>query len=350
MARHVFLSHASDDKLRVAAIREQLGEEGFEIWWDRDMTPGTPFRQLIEEKLESAAAVVVFWTRTSVDKTFVCSEANRALHRGILVPVKLDSDAKIGLDFDQLNHIDLTNWPSNENGEFRRLVDHLRTLTSRPFAHWMYHSSMQEFQEASVISDARAATTELRTLTAQLRSVGEILQSGAGPAEKLKAALREVSKSYTAVRDAIVEFKAPGLTSAPIEAVPYLRMEGGSLVDAVEQGMGHCGRIASCYGSHGGLRDWLLDKVQLSKLDEIDELFRVLGTADGALFDRMASIAQVLRDGSRVIANLLATKQENEARERIIAWRNKLEPMEDELALARKELSALSRSLGYAEE
>jgi hypothetical protein len=57
---------------------------------------------------------------------------------------------------------------------------------------------------------------------------------------------------------------------------------------------------------------------------------------------------RVLKNESRVIVNLLLAGQDQAARQRIIAGRQRLQPLEDDLASALAELQQIEASIGYA--
>jgi hypothetical protein len=60
----------------------------------------------------------------------------------------------------------------------------------------------------------------------------------------------------------------------------------------------------------------------------------------------MTQIGEYLREESRMIVNSLFARQEEVARERITATRSLLEPLEQELSDAMREMQQLQASLG----
>lgn len=80
------------------------------------------FQRTIPEKLAEANCVIVVWTEHSVDSIWVRAEANRALSRGILVPVWL-RDADIPMPFDIIHAEDFRGWDGDKNSDiFKRLL------------------------------------------------------------------------------------------------------------------------------------------------------------------------------------------------------------------------------------
>ena len=84
----VFLSYASKDADRAQAVATQLEDAGYSVWWDRELLSGQRFTQSIQRELGQAAAVVVMWTKASIESEWVYSEARRGSQRGVLVQVR----------------------------------------------------------------------------------------------------------------------------------------------------------------------------------------------------------------------------------------------------------------------
>lgn len=341
----VFVSYAREDRERVRRLVQFLSAR-FSVWWDEDIEPGTLFRSAIGQRLDEAACVVVVWTSNSVRKEFVWSEAAGGQRRGVLLPVLLDADAAIPVGFTELQHVDLTLWEGADDSMIRRLTSRIRNLVKRgPAPGYTYEPlSTNEW----VIDNSLKATSELHDLTAQFKSIGEILIPGSAQVDDLLGALREVSKTYDVVNEAIGEFIAPAVATGPIASQPFVKMERG-LPKKIKDGRGHCSRILTYYGKYGGIRDWLKGKLVPSEFAKVDALFERLGTSDNDLFRALVEIGEVLTQESRAIVNLLAAGQEDAARARILAGRAKLEPLEQKLSSDMDELQKLEESLGYAE-
>jgi hypothetical protein len=96
---HIFISYRKKDRAECMALTTRLRDEGFSVWWDDDLPPGDDYTQIIEEKLRSAAAVIVLWTKNSVRSKWVYFETELAHRMGKLVPLKLDKcELPVGLD------------------------------------------------------------------------------------------------------------------------------------------------------------------------------------------------------------------------------------------------------------
>jgi hypothetical protein len=115
----VFISYKREDEIRVGRLARALEKAGFAIWWDRGLPGGESWRVNITEALDSARCVVVVWSRGSVgpDGAFVRDEANRAMARGLLVPVMIDR-VPPPLGFGELQALDLTRWGGAQGDPF----------------------------------------------------------------------------------------------------------------------------------------------------------------------------------------------------------------------------------------
>ncbi|MFZ1742666.1 MAG: TIR domain-containing protein [Pontixanthobacter sp.] len=132
-AEHIFLSYARDDQAAALPIIEALTAAGIDVWWDGLIDGGAKYGLITEEALENATAVVVLWSRTSVQSHWVKDEATRGRDRGRLVPVSIDK-SEPPLGFGQFQCIDLSQkLPKSGDPQFDRLVGSIRTLQGQKF-------------------------------------------------------------------------------------------------------------------------------------------------------------------------------------------------------------------------
>lgn len=87
----VFLSYAREDIAVARQVADHLREEGWSVFWDRDIPVGKTWEDIIEERLSRAACVVVLWSSTSVRSDWVRAEAAAAADRGVLVPALIEA-------------------------------------------------------------------------------------------------------------------------------------------------------------------------------------------------------------------------------------------------------------------
>ena len=117
----IFISYASEDRNRVRPLAEALQERGFNVWWDRSLAAGQDYTAIIEKELKDAKAVIVVWTQSSANSTFVRDEAGRARDEGRLVPVMLDQ-VQIPLGFGAFQAEDFTRWNGGANAPQMQLL------------------------------------------------------------------------------------------------------------------------------------------------------------------------------------------------------------------------------------
>lgn len=105
-ASTIFLSYARADHARAVPIIKLIEQAGFSVWWDGLLEGGERFSLTTENALDRAQAVVVLWSKMSVQSHWVHDEATRGRDRRILVPLSLDGSHP-PLGFGQFQSIDL---------------------------------------------------------------------------------------------------------------------------------------------------------------------------------------------------------------------------------------------------
>jgi tetratricopeptide (TPR) repeat protein len=105
----VFLSYHRADADRAQSIALALEKAGHSVWWDAHIKGGAQYSKEIEEALEQAEAVVVLWSKLSIESAWVRDEAAAGRDTGRLVPVLIDATHP-PLGFRQYQNIDLSAW------------------------------------------------------------------------------------------------------------------------------------------------------------------------------------------------------------------------------------------------
>lgn len=105
----VFLSYDREDLARARTLALTLEKAGHQVWWDRHIKGGAQYGNEIEEALKRAEAVIVLWSRQSVQSAWVRDEAAAGRDSGRLVPVKLD-ETEPPMGFRQYQTVDLSRW------------------------------------------------------------------------------------------------------------------------------------------------------------------------------------------------------------------------------------------------
>ena len=131
----IFLSYSHQDRERIRPIVMQLEAQGWSVWWDRKVPPGQRWEDQLRDELKNCRAVVVVWTRNSVNSVWVQREASAGLEIAGLVPIQLDwfDAAPIPNKFEHIQAADVSAWTGGSNySEFESAWRALREIISRP--------------------------------------------------------------------------------------------------------------------------------------------------------------------------------------------------------------------------
>ncbi|MEO6080488.1 MAG: TIR domain-containing protein [Steroidobacteraceae bacterium] len=105
----IFLSYGHDDLATARRFAESFEREGFRVWWDVTMRSGEAFDTAIETALQNAKAVVVLWSKTSVQSRWVRAEATLADRSKTLIPVMIEPCVR-PIMFELMHTMDLAHW------------------------------------------------------------------------------------------------------------------------------------------------------------------------------------------------------------------------------------------------
>ncbi len=110
----IFLSYSRDDLAIARRFAEAFEREGFSVWWDQTINPGDVYDRVTEKALQDARAVVVLWSKRSVQSHWVRAEATQAHSNGTLVPVMIEN-CKRPIMFELTQTAELSNWNGDAN-------------------------------------------------------------------------------------------------------------------------------------------------------------------------------------------------------------------------------------------
>jgi len=74
----VFLSYNREDQARAKLFADAFAAQGLSVWWDVGLRTGEAYDEVTETALRSAKAVVVLWSKKSVQSRWVRAEATLA--------------------------------------------------------------------------------------------------------------------------------------------------------------------------------------------------------------------------------------------------------------------------------
>jgi formylglycine-generating enzyme required for sulfatase activity len=130
----IFISYASEDRERAKLLAEALKEQGWSVWWDRDLPFGRSFDEVIRTELRAAGCVIALWTESAAESLYVIGEARDALSLKKLISVFLTpSRAELPYDLQAIHGVELFDWNGDTaNTEFQRLVSGITTILGQP--------------------------------------------------------------------------------------------------------------------------------------------------------------------------------------------------------------------------
>ena len=120
---HIFISYSSKDRSKTRALAKVFENQGWKVWWDKNLPPGKAFDRSIGKALDEASCIVVLWSPNSVESAWVLDEAYEGLERDILVPA-LSEETRLPFGYRRRQYIDLTNWNGKtKNGKITELLN-----------------------------------------------------------------------------------------------------------------------------------------------------------------------------------------------------------------------------------
>jgi len=124
----IFLSYAREDQETARLFADGLEAAGLTVWWDVTLRSGEAYDEVTEEALREAKAVVVLWSRNSVDSRWVRAEATHGDKNKILAPAMIEPCERPIL-FELTQAAELFDWKGDLNDPaWNEFVDDLRKL------------------------------------------------------------------------------------------------------------------------------------------------------------------------------------------------------------------------------
>ena len=87
----IFLSYTREDQAAARRFARGFEAEGLNVWWDTTLRAGEAYDQVTEKALKEAKAVVVLWSKRSVESRWVRAEATIGDRNKTLVPAMIES-------------------------------------------------------------------------------------------------------------------------------------------------------------------------------------------------------------------------------------------------------------------
>ena len=128
---NIFISYSRNDRPVVQHIASALQQDGFNVWWDTEIPPGSTFADVIDKRLNEADCVLVIWSSSSVKSNWVQEEADDGLQSGRLIPVMIE-EIDLPRGFKRLQTANLINWRGDRQApEWMSVVSEVRRLVAQ---------------------------------------------------------------------------------------------------------------------------------------------------------------------------------------------------------------------------
>jgi TolB-like protein/Flp pilus assembly protein TadD len=105
----IFLSYSREDQATARRFAQGFEHEALSVWWDQTLNVGEAFDSVTEQALDDAKAVVVLWSKHSVNSRWVRAEATQAQASSRLVPVMIEG-CKRPIMFELTHTAELQDW------------------------------------------------------------------------------------------------------------------------------------------------------------------------------------------------------------------------------------------------
>lgn len=124
----VFISYSRTNRELVERLAEAVQAEGYGVWWDEELPPHLSYGDVITEKIGSAKAAIVVWSRAAAASEWVRAEADVARNQKKLIQVAVD-DAMPPLPFNQIQFASLADWQGEpDHPGWRKVKASLKAL------------------------------------------------------------------------------------------------------------------------------------------------------------------------------------------------------------------------------
>lgn len=127
----IFLSYNREDQARANFFAEAFQEQGFDVWWDVGLKTGEAYDQVTEKALREAKAVVVLWSKRSVESRWVRAEATLADRNRTLVPAMIEPCER-PIMFELTQTAELSHWQgATDDRSWRAFLDDVKRFVEK---------------------------------------------------------------------------------------------------------------------------------------------------------------------------------------------------------------------------
>ena len=126
----IFLSYNREDLARAKVFAEAFEAQGFSVWWDVGLKTGEAYDEVTENALRTAKAVVVLWSRKSVQSRWVRAEATLADRNRTLVTMIEQCERPIMFELTQT--AELSHWEgATDDRSWRAFLDDVKRFVEK---------------------------------------------------------------------------------------------------------------------------------------------------------------------------------------------------------------------------
>jgi hypothetical protein len=127
----IFVSYKREDRRQIEPLVDIIAAQGWSVFWDPKIVPGSPnWDMLLERKLMAAKCVLVAWSAAAATSHYVRTEAHHGRSRNTLVAVTFDGT--VPATFALAQTVDLTGWSGHaDDPRIAGLLDGIGRMLER---------------------------------------------------------------------------------------------------------------------------------------------------------------------------------------------------------------------------
>ena len=145
----IFISYAKDDRPVAKNLAASLHEDGWEVFWDRQIEVGTEWYDEIQRRLSAARCVLVLWSATSRKSFWVRAEAADAFERDSYLPVQIDETEPPRL-FRRLQVQSIARWIEHKDTEE---LNQLKSVIKSHIGELQMYGNLEQVAEGEPVTE-----------------------------------------------------------------------------------------------------------------------------------------------------------------------------------------------------
>lgn len=110
----VFISYARDNQDVAKRLADAVARDGYNVWWDDDIPPHVSYSELISEKIATAKAAIVVWSKSAAASEWVRAEADMGRSARKLIQTSVDGTTP-PLPFNLIQFAGIGDWQGEED-------------------------------------------------------------------------------------------------------------------------------------------------------------------------------------------------------------------------------------------